>query len=104
MNDKKKGKLRLRLYWFLNEKAISWICLAVMWWSFLFPRYLPLRIVVPSGLVCAAGSHIYRNRFFKRMGWDKERIPWKTIKMFWRLIFIILLLLALLLSEIGILE
>jgi hypothetical protein len=104
MDNKKKGKSRLRLYWFLNADAISVMILAVLIWSFHLSSYIAVSIVVPSGLVCLAVIHIYHCRFYARMGWDKEHIPWKSIKIFWSLMFIILILLDLLLSEIGILE
>jgi hypothetical protein len=88
-----KEKFRLRLYWFLNVDAIGSICIVVVLWTRLSPRYFPLMIVAPSAIVCLLGAMAYRARFYARMGWDKERIPPKSVKTFWRYFTVILLFL-----------
>jgi hypothetical protein len=97
-----KERFRLRLYWFLNVDAIGSICIVVLLWTRRFPRYFPLIIVGPFAFVCVLGAEAYRDRFYTRMGWDKERIPPKSVKTFWRYFTMILLFLYALMCHIMI--
>ena len=88
-----KEKHRLRLYWLINANAISPLCIGVLLLSMLLPRYLPWKIVAPSAFLCSLGALAYGDRFYALIGWDKERIPVKSIEKFWNLIIIVQLFL-----------
>jgi hypothetical protein len=89
-----KEKLRVRLYWFLNVDAFSTICVAMILLALHFPEYWPLRIAAPASLLCLVGGMAFTSIFYEHMGWDKERIPPKSVKDVWRYITIILCLLS----------
>jgi hypothetical protein len=104
MGDKTMGreKDRLRLYWLLNANAIGTFCISALLLSMLLPRYLPWKIVSPSAILCSIGAMVYGDRFYALFGWDKERIPVKSIAKFWYLmIYIQLLLFVLWVKLIG---
>ena len=95
-----KERFRLRLYWFLNVDAFGIFCLAVFLLTRFFSRYFPMIIVGPSVLACVLGAEAYRDRFYARMGWDKERM--KSVKKFWRYFDMVLLFLFVLICHVMI--